>query len=122
LEVIRTQPEGVGPAAVATSYNADALVPHNNFFLFAIGYSVLFPFLFVGYLVFAFQRLFQAVVAAEAGRARLGFCAVGVTLAFLVSSWFNATFSSYMGCAYFLLMQWLDAELPRPGEIVPASP
>jgi hypothetical protein len=112
LEVIRTTPEGAGPAAVATAYDPSALTPHNTYFLFAIGYSVVFPLLFFGWLAVAFRRLFLAMGAADGARARLGFAALGLTLAYMVSSVFNATFSSYMGVAYFLLLQWLHAAMP----------
>ncbi|HWP02626.1 MAG TPA: hypothetical protein VNL96_04155 [Gemmatimonadaceae bacterium] len=107
IELIRFHPEGLGPASVATSYNPNALVPHNNYFLFAVGYSVLFPFTFVFALFFGFRRVFALMGADDRQRARIGFCATGVTLAYLTSSVFNASFSSYMGAAYFLLMQWL---------------
>jgi hypothetical protein len=113
IELIRLRPEGVGPAAVATSYDPQALVPHNNYFLFAIAYSLLFPFAYFGWLGLTFRSLFGAIGASDEWRARLGFCALGLTLAFMASSVFNATFSSYMGVAYLLSMLWLHEEEVR---------
>jgi len=111
LDAIRSAPEGSGPAAVNASYNPAALVPHSSFLLWAIGYSIAFPFVFVGWIAVMFRRVYGAILSASAWRARLGLCGLGVTLAYLVSSIFNATFSSYSGVAFFLLMQWLHAGL-----------
>ncbi|MEQ1855565.1 MAG: hypothetical protein ABL963_03790 [Longimicrobiales bacterium] len=110
LELIGVSPEGVGPAMVATSYDANALTPHNNFFLFAIAYSLLFPIAYFVWLGYTFRSLFGAMGAAEESRARLGFCALGLTLAYVASSIFNATLSSYMGVAFLLSMLWLHGE------------
>jgi hypothetical protein len=109
--VIREHPEGVGPAAVATGYNPDALTPHNNYFLFAMGYSIAFPFVFFTWLGLTFRRLYATVVDREASTARLGFAAFGLTLAYMASAGFNAPFSSYMGVAFMLLLQWFHGEV-----------
>jgi len=118
IEIIGVNPEGVGPATVATSYDPGALTPHNNFFLFAIAYSLLFPVAYFLWLALTFRPLFEAMGAAEEWRARLGFCALGLTLAYTASSVFNATFSSYMGVAYLISMLWLYDEATRDRALV----
>jgi hypothetical protein len=112
---IRTHPEGMGPAAVVTALYPDAFVPHSNYFLFAIAYSIAFPAVFLLFLCVAFRGVFGAITSRDIRRVRVGFCGWGVTLAFLGSSFFNAPFSGYAGGAYFLVMLWFQTLLDEAG-------
>jgi hypothetical protein len=114
LQAIRFNPEGLGPFAVAAAINSDAIVPHNNYFLWAIGYSVIFPPAFMVFLIVAFWRVYKSARSVSDTPSRLGYIGTGLTLAFLASSVFNATFTSYPGAAFFMLMLWLDQRVRTP--------
>lgn len=118
---IRANPEGLGPLAVATSINGEAIVPHNNYFLWAIGYSVVFPPTFLAFIALAFWQVYRSVASPSEARSRLGYTGLGLTLAYLASSFFNATFASYPGAMYFLLMLWLDDHSRAPRHELPPA-
>jgi hypothetical protein len=107
LEIVRANPEGLGPASVVTSLNTNAFVPHSTYFALAIGYSVFCPFVFFGMIGSSFKDLFQRALLRVESQARLGFCAIGLTAAFMAAGLFNASFSGYAGSIYFILMLWL---------------
>ena len=107
VATVRWHPEGVGPAEVATAYNPNAQVPHNNFLLFAIGYSVLFPFVYFSFIAFAFGRLFRGITSHSEMLSRLAFTSIGLVVAYAIAGQFNSPFSSYPGVALFLVLATL---------------
>jgi len=103
-------PEGMGPNEVAIDYNPKAQRPHNGFFLLQIGYSYLTPVLFVGFIVFAFSAVYATMPSPRPELARIGFCGLGITCAYVAASFFNVPFNGYGGPAFFLTMYWLRRE------------
>jgi hypothetical protein len=110
-QTIRWYPEGLGPREVVLDYNRKAQRPHNNFYILQIAYSSVFPAVFLGAIVLAFWRVFAASGSVAPDRSRVGFCAVGILLAYVAASFFNAPFTGYSGVAFFVGMLWLDQHL-----------
>ncbi len=111
LQSIAWFPEGMGPKEVTIQYNPAAQRPHNGFFLLQIGYSYVAPLLFIGFIAAAFRSVYAAALARSVELARVGFCGVGITCAYLAASFFNVPFNGYGGPAFFLTMLWLYHEV-----------
>ncbi len=107
---IRWNPEGVGPREVALQYNTHALRPHNNFWLLQIAYSYPVVWLFLAFIVAAFASLYRATISRSALVSRIGFCGLGITVAYLAASFFNVPFTGYAGVPFFLSLLWLQSE------------
>ena len=106
-------PEGIGPREVTIGYNPTAQRPHNNFFLLQIGYSIAAPLLYAAFVVFAFRRVYLAMLSPFPSISKVGFCGLGVTGAYVAASFFNAPFNGYGGPAFFIAMLWLQAEVRK---------